>query len=44
MLDQVVQDQRVLATQVDANGKAVLCLNLERIARDLEDSTNFVFD
>lgn len=44
VLDHVVQDQRVLATQVDATGKVVLCLNLEQIARDLEDSTIFVFD
>lgn len=37
VVDHVVHDQQTPAAQVDATGKAVAKLTLERMARDLED-------
>jgi uncharacterized iron-regulated protein len=41
-VDHVVRDQQTLVAQVDATGKAVAKLTLERMARDLEDSASVI--
>lgn len=39
-VDQVVHDQQMFAAQLDATGKAVAGLTLERMAKDLEESAD----